>query len=97
MATASGHAPATPTIKGRLRPRPNRNILQARSILIAIPSLVIALVLSVFFLSLVFPRVRRAIRRFRKRHPRLDSAYRSWRGKARTKRREKKRRRLAPL
>jgi oligopeptide/dipeptide ABC transporter ATP-binding protein len=54
MATASGHAPATPTIKGRLRPRPNRNILQARSILIAIPALVISLVLSVFFLSLVF-------------------------------------------
>jgi len=54
MATASGDAPATSAIKGRLRPRPNRNILQARSILITIPSLVIALVLSVFFLSLVF-------------------------------------------
>jgi oligopeptide/dipeptide ABC transporter ATP-binding protein len=54
MATASGHAPATPTIKGRLRPRPNRNILQARSILIAIPALVVSLVLSVFFLGLVF-------------------------------------------
>lgn len=54
-------------------------------------------IMSALFLSLVFPRVRRAIRRFRKRHPRLDSAYLSWREKARTKRREKKRRRLASL
>jgi uncharacterized membrane protein YbaN (DUF454 family) len=48
-------------------------------------------IMSALFFSLVFPRVRRAIRRFRHRHPKLDHAYRSWRGKARKKRRERKR------
>ena len=43
-------------------------------------------VMSVFFLSLVFPRVRRAARGFVKRHPRVERAYRGWRDAARRKR-----------
>jgi uncharacterized protein len=47
--------------------------------------------LAFFFLSLIFfsrisPRFRRAVRRFRKRHPKLDRAYEKWRAKARQKR-----------
>jgi uncharacterized membrane protein YbaN (DUF454 family) len=53
-------------------------------------------IMSALFLSLVFPKVRRAIRRFRHRHPKLDATYKAWRGKARKKRQEsiRKRRRL---
>jgi uncharacterized membrane protein YbaN (DUF454 family) len=43
-------------------------------------------ILSLLFLSLVFPSVRRALRRFLHRHPRIAHAYRSWRGRRRTKR-----------
>jgi uncharacterized membrane protein YbaN (DUF454 family) len=43
-------------------------------------------IMSALFFSLVFPRVRRAIRRFRHRHPRLDDAYKKWRSKSRRKR-----------
>lgn len=44
-----------------------------------------------FFLSLVFfsrvsPRLRRAVRRFRKKHPKIDTAYLKWRKKGREKR-----------
>jgi ferric-dicitrate binding protein FerR (iron transport regulator) len=44
-----------------------------------------------FFLSLVFfsrvsPRLRRAVRRWRQRHPKVENAYRSWRRKGREKR-----------
>jgi len=44
-----------------------------------------------FFLSLVFfsrvsPRLRRAVRRFRKRHPKVETAYQKWRKKSREKR-----------
>ena len=47
--------------------------------------------LAFFFLSLIFfsrvsPRLRRAVRRFRKRHPKLDRAYEKWREKGRRKR-----------
>ena len=45
-------------------------------------------VMSLFFLSLVFPRVRRATRDFLRRHPRVERAYRKWRDRARRKRRE---------
>ena len=49
--------------------------------------------LAFFFLSLIFfsrisPRFRRAVRRFRKRRPKLDRAYEKWRAKARKKRLE---------
>jgi hypothetical protein len=44
-----------------------------------------------FFLSLVFfsrvsPRLRRALRRWRQRHPKVENAYRNWRRKGREKR-----------
>lgn len=49
-------------------------------------------IMSALFLSLAFPRVRRAIRKFRHRYPKLDASYRKWRDRARRKRREKVRR-----
>jgi len=45
-------------------------------------------VMSLFFLSLVFPGVRKAMRRFLRRHPRIEKSFRKWRDKARRKRRE---------
>ena len=42
--------------------------------------------LSALFFSMVSPPLRRAMRRFRKRHPSLDSAYKKWREKARRRR-----------
>ncbi|HEV2006947.1 MAG TPA: hypothetical protein VGQ85_10060, partial [Candidatus Limnocylindrales bacterium] len=54
MESASGHALASPTIKGRLRHRPNPAILRARSILLSIPALVLPLAAAAFLLSLVF-------------------------------------------
>ena len=54
METASGDVLASPTIKGRLRHRPNPAILRARSILLSIPALVLSLAGSAFLLSLVF-------------------------------------------
>jgi uncharacterized protein len=46
-------------------------------------------IMSLIFFSLVFPRVRRALRRFLHRHPKLAHAYKKWRDKARHKRRRK--------
>jgi len=48
--------------------------------------------LSALFFSLVSPQLRRAMRRFRQRHPSLDSAYKKWREKARRKRQNRIRR-----
>ena len=48
--------------------------------------------LSALFFSMVSPPLRRAMRRFRKRHPSLDSAYKKWREKARQKRQNRIRR-----
>jgi uncharacterized membrane protein YbaN (DUF454 family) len=44
-------------------------------------------IMSALFLSLVFPKVRRALRRFRHRHPKIEAAYRKWRHKRIRKRR----------
>jgi uncharacterized membrane protein YbaN (DUF454 family) len=46
-------------------------------------------VMSLLFFSLVFPKVRRALRRWRHRYPKVDQAYRKWREKARNRRRKK--------
>jgi len=54
MEPASSRALTAPTIKGRLRLRPNRHILAARAILFSIPAVVFGLAGSVFLLSLVF-------------------------------------------
>jgi uncharacterized membrane protein YbaN (DUF454 family) len=45
-------------------------------------------IMSVLFLSLVFPKVRRALRRFLHHHPKIAHAYKKWRDKARRKRQE---------
>ena len=50
-------------------------------------------VMSALFLSLVFPKVRRALRRWRLKHPKLDASYRKWRARGRRKRHEAIRRR----
>jgi hypothetical protein len=45
-------------------------------------------IMSLLFLSLVFPGVRRALRRFLHRHPKIAHAYKKWRDKSRRKRQE---------
>ena len=45
-------------------------------------------IMSALFLSLVFPKVRRALRRWRLKHPTLDASYRKWRARSRRKRHE---------
>jgi oligopeptide transport system ATP-binding protein len=45
---------ATPTIKGRLRLRPNAHILRAKSILLSIPILVFGVAIAALLLSVVF-------------------------------------------
>jgi uncharacterized membrane protein YbaN (DUF454 family) len=49
-------------------------------------------IMSVLFLSLVFPSVRRALRRFLHRHPKVAHAYKSWKDRRRKKRQERIRR-----
>jgi uncharacterized membrane protein YbaN (DUF454 family) len=44
--------------------------------------------MSLFFFSLVFPPLRRWMRRFLHRHPKLAHAYKKWRDKGRRKRQE---------
>ncbi len=48
--------------------------------------------LSALFFSLVSPRLRRRLRRFRQRHPSLERAYQKWREKARRRRQKRIRR-----
>jgi uncharacterized membrane protein YbaN (DUF454 family) len=45
-------------------------------------------VMSLLFFSFVFPPLRRAIRRFLHRHPKIAHAYKKWRDKGRKKRQE---------
>ena len=54
-------------------------------------------IMSLLFFSLVFPPIRRAIRRFLRRHPKIAHAYKKWRDKGRRKRQEliRKRKELA--
>lgn len=63
-------------------------VLGIIGILIPIMPQVPFFVMSLLFLSLVSPRVRRAIRRFLHRHPKIAHAYKRWRDAARRKRRE---------
>ncbi len=46
------------------------------------------LIMSLFFFSFVFPGVRRWMRRFLHRHPKIAHAYKRWREKARRKRQQ---------
>ena len=67
-------------------------ILGVIGVLVPVMPQVPFFIMSALFLSLVFPRVRRALRRWRLRHPKLDAAYRKWRDKARHRRRARMRR-----
>ncbi len=68
-------------------------VLGVIGVLVPIMPQVPFFIMSALFLSLVFPRVRRALRRWRRRYPKLDDAYRKWRAKARRKRHTEIRRR----
>src|SRR5262249_25163082 len=48
-------------------------------------------IMSLLFLSLVFPSVRRRLRRFLHRHPKIAHAYKSWRDRRRHNRRRRSR------
>ena len=61
-------------------------VLGVIGILIPVMPQFIFFAMSLFFLAQVFPPVRRWMRRFLRRHPRLERAYREWRAKARRKR-----------
>lgn len=61
-------------------------ILGLIGILIPVMPQVLFFVLSAIFFSRVSPRLRRALRRYRKRHPKIDRAYANWRRQARDKR-----------
>ncbi len=63
-------------------------ILGVVGVLIPVVPQVPFFVLSLLFLSLVFRSVRRALRRFLHRHPKLAHAYKRWRDRARRKRLE---------
>jgi hypothetical protein len=43
-------------------------------------------ILSLLFLSLVFPSIRRALRRFLHKHPKVAHAYKKWKDRRRKKR-----------
>jgi uncharacterized membrane protein YbaN (DUF454 family) len=86
----TGHVPAKP----RRRRSKTRNLVYAIGflvlgiigVLIPIMPQVPFFIMSVLFFSLVFPKVRRALRRWRLKHPKLDAAYRKWRARGRSKR-----------
>ncbi len=63
-------------------------LLGVIGVLIPVMPQVVFFVLSLIFLSLVSQRVRRAVRRLLRRHPRLARAYKQWRDAARRKRRQ---------
>lgn len=61
-------------------------VLGVIGILVPVMPQVVFFVMSALFLSLVFPRLRRALRRWRGRYPKLDASYRKWRSMARRRR-----------
>ncbi|HEX4440856.1 MAG TPA: DUF454 family protein [Thermoanaerobaculia bacterium] len=61
-------------------------LLGVVGILIPVMPQLIFFFLSLVFFSRVSPRLRRAVRRFRKRHPKLETAYQKWRRRSREKR-----------
>ena len=66
-------------------------VLGVIGILIPVMPQLIFFFLSAVFFSMVFPKLRRRLRRLRQRHPKVDRAYKSWRETARHKRRKKNR------
>ena len=63
-------------------------ILGVIGVLIPVVPQVPFFIMSLLFFSLVFPSVRRRLRRFLHRHPKVAHAYKKWRDKARRKRRK---------
>jgi Flp pilus assembly protein TadB len=61
-------------------------ILGVIGVLIPIMPQIPFFIMSLLFFSLVFPSVRRRLRRFLHRHPRVAHAYKKWRDAARRKR-----------
>jgi UPF0716 family protein affecting phage T7 exclusion len=92
------HSPPSPGRRRRRRKKRSRagNLVWAAvffllgviGILIPILPQIPFFVMSLFFLSLVFPGVRRAMRNYLRRHPRVERAYRKWRDKGRRRRRQ---------
>jgi Flp pilus assembly protein TadB len=87
-------APKPPT-PPRRRPRSKAHnlawavfffILGVIGVLVPIMPQIPFFVMSLLFFSLVFPSVRRKLRRFLHRHPRVAHAYKKWRDAARKKR-----------
>jgi uncharacterized membrane protein YbaN (DUF454 family) len=68
-------------------------ILGVIGVLIPVMPQLIFFAMSILFLSMVSPTVRRAVRRFLHRHPKMAHAYKRWRDKGRQKRRATIRRR----
>ncbi len=68
-------------------------VLGVIGILLPIVPQVPFFVMSLLFLSLVFPSVRRALRRFLHRHPKVAHAYKKWKDRRRKKRHRHIRRR----
>jgi uncharacterized membrane protein YbaN (DUF454 family) len=68
-------------------------VLGVIGVLVPIMPQVPFFIMSALFLSLAFPTVRRAIRRWRHRHPKLDASYKKWRARSRRKRQERIRKR----
>lgn len=63
-------------------------ILGIIGIFIPVMPQIVFLFLSAVFFSRVSPRLRRAMRRLRKRYPKIERAYKNWRARARKKRQE---------
>ena len=61
-------------------------ILGVIGVLVPIMPQIPFFIMSLLFFSLVFPSVRRKLRRFLHRHPKVAHAYKKWRDKARAKR-----------
>jgi uncharacterized membrane protein YbaN (DUF454 family) len=61
-------------------------ILGVIGVLIPILPQIPFFIMSLLFFSLVFPSVRRRLRRFLHRHPKLAHAYKKWRDRARQRR-----------
>ena len=61
-------------------------ILGVIGVLIPVMPQIPFFIMSVLFFSLVFPSVRRALKRFLHRHPKVAHAYKTWRDRGRKKR-----------
>lgn len=70
-------------------------ILGFVGLLIPVMPQILFFAIGILFLSLVSPSVRRAVRRFLHRHPKMAHAYKRWRDKGRQKRLTRIRRRKA--